>query len=154
MARNSASRSRVWTYGPFFFVFTEFLSFGTGPSWSSFPFYPVLVFGTLSFTEFYRVFVRLFSAACRQLERVEMALQLLAHQEQLPAAVLDAYGLDVDSMKVLTPQQLVEVDSFIIIFFNFTLLRLLLLLPLFEGFIEFHWSRTVPSFGRKGNRFG
>ena len=36
-------------------------------------------------------------------------LDLILHQETLPEEVLSSLGMDPDNMKVLTPQQLIEV---------------------------------------------
>lgn len=44
-----------------------------------------------------------------ELEAVEVELALLMHQEQLPAAVLQAYDLDPNTMRVLTALELIEV---------------------------------------------
>lgn len=44
-----------------------------------------------------------------ELEAVEVELALLMHQEQLPAAVLQAYDLDPNTMRVLTAPELIEV---------------------------------------------
>lgn len=42
-------------------------------------------------------------------DAVESELTLLMHQEQLPAAVLHAYDLDPDTMRVLTACEMIEV---------------------------------------------
>ena len=39
-------------------------------------------------------------------------LDLILHQETLPEEVLSSLGMDPDNMKVLTPQQLIEVKTF------------------------------------------
>jgi len=44
----------------------------------------------------------------QQLDRIESELDLATHQEQLPAAVLEAFGVDANTMRVFTPQELVE----------------------------------------------
>ena len=48
-----------------------------------------------------------------EVDQVDAELQLLLHQEQLPLAVLQAYGLDPDTMRGLTPEELIEVLFFI-----------------------------------------
>ena len=42
------------------------------------------------------------------IDRLEMELALLMHQEQLPATLLQSYGLDPDTMRVLTAEELIE----------------------------------------------
>lgn len=49
-----------------------------------------------------------------ELDAVEVELALLMHQEQLPAAVLQAYDLDPNTMRVLTASELIEVCFLII----------------------------------------
>ena len=44
-----------------------------------------------------------------ELGRMEAELDLLMHQEQLPATVLQAFGLDPNTMRVLSAQELIEV---------------------------------------------
>lgn len=45
------------------------------------------------------------------LNNVEMEMALLIHQEQLPTAVLAAFDLDANTMRVLTAQELIEVRN-------------------------------------------
>ncbi|KAH0548930.1 nuclear pore complex protein Nup133 [Cotesia glomerata] len=40
-------------------------------------------------------------------ERINRELELIAHQEELPADVLEAYGYDIKKLKVLTPVELI-----------------------------------------------
>lgn len=49
------------------------------------------------------------------LKKIDYDLSLIAYQEDLPLAVMQAYGYDVEKVKVLTPKDLVTV--------NFTFLR-------------------------------
>ena len=47
-----------------------------------------------------------------ELEVIETELTLLAHQEQLPSTVLQAFDLDPNTMRVLTALELIEVFVF------------------------------------------
>ncbi len=42
---------------------------------------------------------------------VNEELDLILHQETLPADVVTSLGMDVNNMKVLTPAQLIEVNT-------------------------------------------
>lgn len=52
-----------------------------------------------------------------ELDEVEIEMALLMHQEQLPAAVLQAFGLDPATMRVLTAEELIEVNKNFIFYF-------------------------------------
>ena len=45
----------------------------------------------------------------QQLDKIESELDLATHQEQLPNAVLEAFGIDASTMRVFTAQELIEV---------------------------------------------
>ena len=46
-----------------------------------------------------------------ELDELEVEMALLAHQEQLPTGVLQAFGLDPATMRVLSPEELIEVRN-------------------------------------------
>lgn len=48
-------------------------------------------------------------AILTELDELEVEMALLMHQEQLPAAVLEAFKLDPSTMRVLSPIELIEV---------------------------------------------
>ncbi|XP_012252662.2 nuclear pore complex protein Nup133 [Athalia rosae] len=41
------------------------------------------------------------------LQKIDNELELIAHQEELPASVLASYGYDIDKLRVLTPSELI-----------------------------------------------
>lgn len=41
--------------------------------------------------------------------RINNELELIAHQEELPAAVLASYGYDIEKLRVLKPSELITV---------------------------------------------
>lgn len=43
---------------------------------------------------------------------IDNELTLIAHQEDLPIAVLESYGYSVEKMKVLSPAELINVNFF------------------------------------------
>lgn len=43
--------------------------------------------------------------------RINKELELIAHQEELPATVLASYGYDIDKLRVLTPTELITVSK-------------------------------------------
>lgn len=46
---------------------------------------------------------------------IDSELALIAYQEDLPAQVLTAYGYDIDKLRILTPRELIMVQTFLII---------------------------------------
>lgn len=45
-------------------------------------------------------------------KRIDSGLALIAHQEDLPAQVLAAYGYDIEKLRVFTPTELITVFIF------------------------------------------
>ena len=45
----------------------------------------------------------------QELEEIEHQMNVLTAQEQLPSHVLDEYGFDKETMRVLKPREIIEV---------------------------------------------
>lgn len=65
-----------------------------------------------------------------ELDAVDMELALVTHQEQLPAVVLQAFGMDSDTMRVLTPEELIQVMATQLFNIFFVLVRVYFQAPI------------------------